>query len=221
MTLNDLIATARLRAADTIGNPYLWSDDEWMAFANDAEREACRRARLITDSSTAEVCSITLSATVATYDLDPRILFIQRAKLVGRSQPLGRASFKDLDRSAPDWEGETGEPRAYVPDMDTGLFRPYPTPDSTGQVRLTVTRLPLDDMTDGSNTPEIRPHLHDSLVHWMLYRAYSKQDSEVADPNKAAGYLTLFEQEFGKKSSAIDEAWIAREHGYTEDEGVY
>lgn len=33
----------------------------------------------------------------------------------------------------------------------------------------------------------------------------------MADPKKAATALALFEQEFGMKSSAIDETWIARE----------
>jgi hypothetical protein len=69
--------------------------------------------------------------------------------------------------------------------------------------------------------PEINRRFHESLVFWMLYRAYSKQDAETKDAKKAGENLALFEQEFGKKSSAIDEAWIEREHGYTDEEGVF
>lgn len=220
MNLGELISVARDRSDDKFA-PFLWSDAEWVSFANDAEREACRRSRLIVDSSNCDIGEIRLRAGGKTYDLDQRILFIRRAKLQGRSQPLGRASYKDLDRCRPDWEDETGEPQAYVPDMDTDKFRPYPTPTEAGVVKLTVVRLPMVDMVDLDDAPEIKPHLHDSLVFWMLYRAYSKQDSETKDDKKAAGNLALFENEFGKKSSAIDETWLQHEQGYIEEEGHF
>lgn len=220
MTLAELIAAARNRAFDN-STPPLWSDAEWTSFANDAEREACRRARLIVDSTSCEIVEIRLRANGKTYDQDQRILFIRRAKLSGTSRPLGRASYKDLDRCAPDWEDETGEPRAYVTDMDTNKFRPYPTPTEAGVVKMTVVRLPLEDMVDTDDEPEIRPHLHESLLFWMLYRAYSKQDAETKDDGKASANLALFENEFGKKSSAIDETWIQHEQGALEDEGYF
>lgn len=221
MTLSDLIEQARIRADDTVSTAYLWTDAEWKRYANEAEREACRRARLIVDSTTVSVCRVTLAAGTKTYSLDPRVIFIRRAKLSGVAVPLRRVSYRDLDRSVPGWEDETGEPMAHVPDMDTGKFRPYPAPTAAGTVTLTVVRLPLCDMVQDEDEPEINDRYHESLIHWMLYRAYSKQDAETKDAQKAAENLALFEQEFGKKSSAIDEEWIEREHGYTDEEGVF
>lgn len=219
MNLSEIIAAARIQATDTVA-PYLWSDTEITGYANDAEREACRRARLITDSTTAAVCSITLSTAVS-YPLDPKVLFINRVKLVGESIPLAPISYKDLDRQVPGWEDNTGTPTHFVKDTDTGRFRPYPTPTVAGTAKLTVTRMPLEDMVTSHDEPEIRPHLHDSLLFWVLYRMFSKPDNDGHDEVKAAKNLGLFEQEFGKKSAAFDEAWIEREHGYTPDEGVY
>lgn len=227
MTLQDLIDACRSEAVDT-ATPYLWSDADWIRYANDAQREACRRARLIVDSTTTAICRIAMVAATASYALDSRVLFIKRAKLSGRSLPLSRASHKDLDRSVPGWEDATGEPQAYVPDMNENEFRPYPTPTTAATVSLTVIRLPLADMalavvspTTAAVGPEIKACYHESLVFWMLYRAYSKQDTETLDKKKAADNLALFEAEFGKKSTAVDETWTRREHGYTEDEGVY
>lgn len=220
MNLETLKTTLR-RRLDDLQAPYLWSDEDLTEFANDAEREACRRSRLISDSTTAEIVSISLTAGASTYDLDQRILFIKRVKVSGISTPLRRASFKDLDRGIPGWEDETGDPQAYVPDMDEDKLRVYPIPTAAATATLTVIRLPLDDMVNDSDTPEIKPRYHDSLIYWMEYRAYSKHDAETQDRKKAETALEMFEREFGKKSSAIDEAWIAREHGYTEDEGVY
>ncbi|MDD5375279.1 DUF6682 family protein [Acidithiobacillus sp.] len=220
MTLDDLIAQARLRAQDTVA-PYLWSNAEWMAYANEAQREACRRARLIVDSSTAAICTITVDGVSPTFELDPRVLFIRRAKPSWSSVPLKRIGYQDLDKQAPGWEDETSaSPAWYVPDMDENKFRPYPTPSVSGTVKLTVVRLPLEDM-GLSDEPEIKPQFHDSLLYWMLHKAYAKQDSEVTDKKLSMDNLALFEQEFGKKSSAIDETWLQREANYTESEGNY
>jgi len=220
VTLQDLIDEARSRSGDTSDPPFTL-DSEWTRFANDGEREAARRARLILDSSTAAVCQLALVAGQATATLDPRVLFIRRAKLVGRSMVLRRISRRDLDNARPDWEDESDEPSAFVPDMDTGKFRPYPRPLANGVVKLTACRLPLEDMKDLKDEPEIGPHLHMGIVDWMLFRHYSKQDQDVRDEKKAAEHLAAFEAEFGKKSSAIDEHWIEQEHGYDENEGLF
>ena len=221
MNFEDIKAEARRLADDNDSQKYLWSDAEWLAWANEAQDEACRRARLIVDSTTAACCQITLANATATYDIDDRVLFIRRAKLTGRAPVLGRVSYRDLDREIPGWESETGEPRGYIPDMDDRKFRPYPIPNASGTVTLTVIRLPLYCMETIQDEPEIRPHLHRKLIPWMLYRAYSKQDAETRDEKKAAMWLAEFEAEFGKRSTAIDEMWLEREHDFLESEGNF
>ena len=220
MNLGQLISTARSRTSDTQPD-YLWSNDEWVEYANEAEQQACRRARLILDSTTTEIVNLSMGSGDVTVDLDERVLFIKRAKVVGFSTPLGRASFKDMDMQAPGWEDETGTPQAYIPDMDTNKFRPYPSPDADVEVKLTVVRLPLNDMANDTDEPEINKRYHINLVDWMLHRAYSRHDSETEDKDRAMKYLAAFEAQFGKESTANEENWISREHGYTQDEGVY
>jgi hypothetical protein len=219
MNLGELIAYAK-NSADDNASGELWSEEEWINFANDAQNEACRRARLLVDS-TSPLTELSLPAGEPTVALDPRILVIRRARLVGRSPLLQRVSHHTLDCAGSGWEDETGEPRGYVPDMDTQVFRPYPMPEADATVRLTVVRLPLKEMAEEADKLEVPPHLHRSLAAWMLYRAFSKQDGEAFDKKKAAEYLAEFEQEFGRKSTAIDEAWLQREHEYIVDEGNF
>lgn len=219
MTLDELIKTARTMADDSASGE-LWGEDEWILWAAEAQREAARRARLLIDS-TSTLTELQLGAGEATVELDPRILFIRRVRMVGRSRFLSRVSHHDLDCHSPDWEDERGEPRGYVPDMDTGAFRPYPVPEEEMQVRLTVVRLPLKDPRALADKLEIAPHLHLSLASWMLYRAYSKPDAETQNLKKAGEHLAEFEREFGAKSSAIDEAWLQREHDYLPAEGNF
>lgn len=219
MTLDELIDEARTMADDKADGE-LWTRPEWVRWAAEAQREACRRARLIVDSTSA-LSEILLPAGEPTVRLDPRILFIRRARLAGRAVFLGRVSHHDLDCRSADWEDERGEPRGYVPDMDTSAFRPYPVPEQDTAVRVTVVRMPIKDLRDGKDVPEIAPHLHMTLVSWMLYRAYSKPDSDAVNPKKAADHLLDFEREFGPKSSAIDEAWLQREHDFLAAEGNF
>lgn len=220
MTLSELIKIARRRSDDLV-EAYKISKAEYYDFANEAVEEACRRSRLIVDSTTAEICQVALTSGTATYALDARVMFVRRVSLSGVVPALSPVSYKTLDKCAPDWQTETGQPRGWIKDFDTGMLRPYPTPDADYTANLMVVRLPLEVMQDGDAVPEIHARFHRQLVEWMLYRAYSKEDSEIYSPNQAEKCLAAFEREFGQRSSAQDEVWIEREHGYTEDEGYY
>ena len=61
-----------------------------------------------------------------------------------------------------------------------------------------------------SFVPEIRPELHRGLVEWMLFRAYSRQDTDLYNDAKAAIALGRFEAEFGRKTSGRNEEWVRR-----------
>ncbi|MGZ8317507.1 MAG: phage adaptor protein [Telluria sp.] len=210
MQLLDLINLARQELDDST-EPYLWSDAELLDYANDAELEACRRARLLVDSSTAAVTQIAVTAGTALYPLDERVLFVRRARFAGY-RPLARMTVQDMDDDNPYWQDAEGaQPRHFVTDYESGSLLLWPTPTASDTLYLTVVRAPLAEMNDAADSPEIASRWHRALRYWMLYRAYGKQDAEGNDPKKAAESLALFEQEFGRKSSAIDEAWIARE----------
>jgi len=210
MNLQELIQVFRLEA-DDVTEPYLWSDEELTEYANDAENEACRRARLIVDSTTAVTQLLVDPAQGGLVRLDPAIIFVRNARL-GYPRPLRRMSMRDMDQFNPYWQNtQPGRPAFFVTDFETGAIQLHPVPDSEDILRLSVVRTPLAEMRDLQDVPEIAFRFHRSLRYWMLYRAYSKQDSQANDPKKAADSLALFEQEFGKKSSAIDENWIAHE----------
>jgi hypothetical protein len=157
------------------------------------------------------------------------VLFIRRARLEGRSPPLLRLYYQDLDAMGTEWIDEEGEIEGFVTGIDTGKFRPYRIPSEAGTVHLTVVRLPLENMILEPETPEEDDHFepeiaeayHEKLIDWMEYRHYRTRDADVENPKAAAEALARFEEEFGPASRAIDEAWIARNHGFIEDEGLF
>lgn len=221
MTLGELICALRTERLDDTAEPFGWSDDELTAYLNDAQDEACRRARLLIDSSTAAICSIAITATKTLYALDPRVIFVRRAKLASRSKPLRFSSYLDLDEQCPGWEDRTGTVEILVTDFETGKLRTYRTPTGADTLKLTVVRTALAPMATGDDEPEIAPRFHRSLIEWACYRAYSKQDVDALDAKKAERALAEFEREFGPKSPAIDEIYQAMRQPFDGSDGRF
>jgi len=220
MGLRELLELVRNELDDAAGKK-LWSDEELIEYAVDAENEASIRARLIIDSSTTAVCNIAVTANNPVLPLDNRVVFIRRAKLSLDDTKLGRAQMRDLDQAVVGWETETGTPSHFVTDYETGKIRLYPIPVVNDTLKMTVIRMPLVDMKAIDDTPEINARYHRNLRYWIMHRAYMKQDTETKDEKKAKENYDLFESIFGKRSSAVDEEWIAREQMGDDFNGVY
>ena len=124
MNGQDLITHLRESILDDNAPPYLWSDTELLRNGNYAEVQACRRAHLIIDSTTANdsgtagtagtlgqkpLCSLTIVANTATYNLSPKVLQIKRCQLKSMTMPLiGPVSYPELDEFQSGWWGTSG-----------------------------------------------------------------------------------------------------------------
>lgn len=207
MTLKELIGAYRALSGDRVLPP-LVSDPLATIFANEGETEACRRCDLLVESL-APMCSVPVSAGDPMVKLDNRITRIKRARMSAGADQLLPVRVCDLDAHSAQWESESGTPSHYATDYQAGHLRLYPSPAATDTLLLTVCRLPEKPMEDDEfDEPEIRPETHMSLVQWMLYRAYSIQDSDLFDAKRAASALAEFEREFGIKRSARNEEWM-------------
>jgi hypothetical protein len=209
MTLGELIKLFRQQADDGTSHP-LWDDTELASWVNDAEVEACRRARLLVDSRSTSICQLTLAPTVDSYALDPRIIYLRRVKLATRALPLDGLDYRDMDSCVPGWESHAGNVTGYVLGLDTGRLRIYKIPTVADTVNLLVVREPLVPMVQPADIPEINARYHRSLVHWMLYRGFSRTEAQTYDPKLASQHLSLFEGEFGTrmKATAFEEEWM-------------
>lgn len=217
--LRELVRTL----ADDLTPKFLWQDPFINQALDDAENEACRRARLIIDSTTPAVCRIALAANKPLYAVHPSVIYIRRVKLSTRPQPLGFARMLEMDALC-DWEAETGDVEGWIPDHTTGNLRLYRIPDATAvpaTANLTVVRTPLKGMKTDEDCPEIKPRYHYNLAHWALFRMYGVPDSDTFNPKAAAENLAMFEAEFGKRSSAQDESFIDANYDYGENIGLW
>ena len=199
-TLAELVTRWRLKLDDNT-EPYLWSNQEFTDYMNNAINQLCREIPLIEDYSTAAICNVTVLNGSTTLSISDRIIYIKRAKLLSQERPLTMVSLEHMDYKYSDWEDATSdEPSLLIVDgMGTNKVRLYPPSNAADTLKLTVIRLPQYDMTyasDSAASPEIPGKYFDKLDNGVIYQAYLKQDADTMDQKKSDYHLKLWMKDF-------------------------
>lgn len=212
MTLLELITDLRVRLLDDTGGTGIdwqddanarllrWSNTELTALINEAMSETTRRLKSITD-----VMTITVQAGTDTYNIDPIIYKIRRAKLALVSPTIKELSWKDLDATKPDWEDDTNTPEYFLLDWRKGKIRLYPTPIVPDTLSLNVYRYPVSDMeldNWDSDEPELEEEYQRNALYWAAKLAYEKDEPNVLDPNRSKDLASIYVGHFGMPESA-------------------
>ena len=207
MDRKTLRAKLRVRLDDQ-DLPYLWSDSELNDYLVRAYDEACVRARLITDSSDASICQITLVSGQRLYEIDDSIIEVNRVHVADDYDPLIKTTISNLDTDFGNWVVDTGKPEFWYLDPlshDAGIQKIglYKTPDADNAGRvltMTVTRYPVDQLdSDTSEPTELNSRYHHDLLDWGEREAFMKHDAETTNPVKAVRAEARFEQRFGPR----------------------
>ena len=210
MNITELISQYRREAVDTTV-PYFLSDSEVIGLLNEAVDEACIRKRLLTDTTTADVAVIAVTAGTATYDLDESVVYVPFARLeddAGDSYRLAPYDRYGIERIYPGWrKAAVGVPEILV--VEENLLRLVPEPVADYTLYLEVCRVPLATERLGAGVaPEIvtRPVIaamhHRYLVHWVVASALSRPDADLFNPGQAEKHEKLFEHYFGQRPDA-------------------
>ena len=203
MNLKELTALYHNLAEDKVTPPFALNNDitGWL---NEAEREAAFRARLIIDTS----IEVGIQAGKTIYLIGFNGLWIRRVQLALQTVPLTSGNYKDLDKYHHGWPTQTGTPRHYVTGLDSIgqplRLRLYPIPVLDDDALLIIVRHPLEPMAKSDDEPEIESRWHEELVHWALYRGYSRPDADSLDVDKSLKYYERFEKTFGTREAAIE-----------------
>lgn len=191
-TLEEIVDHARLRL-DDLAEPYLWSDEELIQYLNEAQREACVRAKLIQDKTTAAVCEIDLLDDEQWYDLHASVDEVYAAFYNGKK--LCRMYEQDLTDLT-----RTGVPTHYI--VAGTQIRVYPLNTVAADLKINVYRLPLVDMAANDDVPEIPAEHHYRLIDWAIRCCYLKRDSDAYDEKRADKHESLFTLAFGVRPDA-------------------
>lgn len=196
-----LLAEYRRRADDT-AEPPLIPDETVFAMLSEGEREACLRGAPIFDTVTADVVLYAVAADQATVTLDSRILRIDHATFTPTGGRARKLCLTGIDEVRSRCLSTTASRPDYACHESRTTLKLYPTPSTAGTLTIDVYRLPLLDIEDGGDEPEIPLELHDGLVDWVLYRVYSTKDSELYDLDRAGLALRDFTERFGERRNA-------------------
>jgi hypothetical protein len=202
MNVEDIILHARTKLDDNDVHDPAWADWELIAYANEAEKEACRRAHLLIDSSTAAITSISVTAGTDTYALHPNVLLIFTVRGTWESQTLTEETEDHLNDVWYAWDQQSGTPQFYVKKLRS--IQLVPNPNENGTLTLEVSRLPENVMIEGSE-PEIPEQYHMGLVNWICALALQKEDVDTENRIRSSDCESAFEREFGKRPTAYNE----------------
>jgi hypothetical protein len=213
VTLKELIDLYRAQSLDGKnavggdGEDVFCSDELLAIYASEAQDEACRRGQLLRDAAS-PMCTVAYAAGDESVALDGRVVQVLRAFVDG--WPADVISAEQMECFMPTWQASARavRPTALVSGLSAGRLHLWPVPSQDGQLKLHVLRLPLKRLKLPTDRPEIRQELHPALVDWMLYRAYSRVDTDMYNDAKAAIALAKFEAEFGDKRGGRNEQWV-------------
>lgn len=190
MTPVELLALFRSEMSDT-EETYFWSNSEFYTYLDDAQKMFCRLTDGISDASTKSVVELAFTPGTEWFKLHRSILKIRTAIRVSNGKPVSIYNVEDMATKGMRFDARTGPLTALIEGMEENKARAYPTPSDEDTIRLTVFRLPLTTV-DKDAELEIAEQHHINLLDWVKYRAYSKQDAETLDKNKARDFEDRF-----------------------------
>jgi hypothetical protein len=197
MNLGEIRTVISSQLAATVGKDAkkYWPNADLNEYIQDAVNVFCRKTRIIRDSLTTKVCILTVPIGDQHLLLNPLILpgGIERVKASWRTEPLIQTTTDEVTELQPSWETDTGQADLWFTDYSKGYLSLNRAATEAGTIRLTVRRMPISPLTDDKDVPEINPEYISMLSDYVLYRAFSKQDSEVYNPDKANHHLALFQ----------------------------
>ena len=198
MTLEDLIRRFRVLSLDNVTPPF-WADEDVVDWLNEAQNEACIRARLIREDELAAVCSIALTPGTHTYALSPlvyEIISMWVKPVSGRKRPVTLRSREWLNHHLPEWR-ECTRP-AEIAIQDDTTVRMVGAVEAGDTLELECYRLPLRPMANDTDKPEIHTMHHGRLVQWALHRAFGVPDADSFDADRSALAEQAFTRYFGR-----------------------
>lgn len=222
MTLQELIAEFRAQVSDE-APPYLWSEDEALSYAIDAQDMFVRNTGGIPEagaggfgagSAGLDLCTLTLTANSPWSAHSPYVLRIRSGRLVTAARDvqfvsegdMGNVQVQDygwaIGRS---FDDEDAGPVSYgVLGVQKNYVRWIKVPSENDTCRIHVYRLPYPRVDTADDSLEIEAQHHRHLILWMKHLAYSKQDAEARDDEQAKDNEVAFVRYCDKAAREIE-----------------
>lgn len=194
---------------------YLWSDATLNLYINEAQRKMAREALMIRDNTTPIATQVQTVPFQREYTLHPSVVAVLSAKCDCDRADLaraGHAAFDTYHMPNPyffDPSSLSALPPGKIvafdtdegvsPDSNGGMgvmqFRTYPAPDPVHAqlIRLRVVRMPINDLVNDTDNPEIPREHHLDMLEWAAYLALRIVDHDGGNIEAANNFRASFE----------------------------
>ncbi len=168
-----------------------WTNEELVAYINEAITQVYRRINPIKD-----LYQLDIEADVHTYTLPTYINKVLKVKN-GEGNPLQERSMDELW----DYKGfntVSNVPVYFFSDYEQGVIRLYPIPNKDDTLDMMIYRFPKVALTweDTEASPEIRVEHQIPMLNGAAALAYLKDEANVYDPTRSREFQALFDREF-------------------------
>ena len=244
MTLGDLLTELRENIlhdrSDQTGGPSdrLWSDETLTNYINQAYYRFATEALCLRDNVASRLTQFFTVAGVDKYVLDPAVLAVISAQMVGDRGDLVRAGHSEFNTGyRPDpyffdpnsaAQLPPGKPMAFSTDeglaeTDDGAVsaitvRLFPIPSADHAlvtVNLRVVRLPSGPLVDPQDVPELPERHHLEMLDWAAYLALRIVDHDLGDVGRAQEFRASFEDHTHKaRLLAMRKFFSPLQHGF-------
>ena len=198
MTLEDLIRRFRVLSMDNVTPPF-WAAEDVTDWLNEAQAQACVRGRLIREDENPAVCQIALTPGQHTYPLHASVYELINLRIKGSGAESSRSmaikSREWMDANVRDWR-DMDRPSQWLIQDDTTL-RVVGAIQAGDVLHLECYRLPLKQLANDVDKPEIHAAHHVHLIQWALHKAFSVPDADGFDAARSAAAEAEFTAYFG------------------------
>lgn len=200
-TLTELLHNFRRDQDDEV-EPYLWSDEEFFEFLEEAQDEFCELVDVLAANITVPYVAADVVANNGYIDISQyRITKVRNASLETGRKYLTLANQEEIDESpyrfmetdygletsSTSWQYDTGEPRVLITDYQALSWRLYPLPITDDTINARVFYKPLESPINGDNELVITDKSYQRAIMYKVRSlAYMKQDPETYDKFQSA-----------------------------------
>lgn len=186
--LADLVTIFRQDMMDQV-EPYLWSDAEIYRYLAEAQDTFMDDTDYMASTETFTYTAGDLEVTVPYY-----ITKVRHARTADET-PLDVNTKVEWDeyKAGTAWRSDTGEVDTVISDLTTHKVRLYPIPTADGSFQLDVYRVAKTFVEEEDDLEVTDRNAQRVILLGARGHAYSKEDPETLDEEKALKYSALFE----------------------------
>lgn len=176
----------------------LWKDTEIYGYMDEGQKEFVRLTDFLPD-----VIDVGVTAAEPYVDFDPNIAKVRRARLRTAGTIITPTTLNQIEslvisddyynsEGIQQWEDLKGPPKYLITDAKLYSARLVPEPLVIDTLDLHIFRKP-EDIADGDSSFEVEEIQHlRTILMYMKYLAYNKQDAETVDDQRSEGALEKF-----------------------------